>query len=175
MDGEDQRIKELLRKSREGDEKSFEEIVKIYTSPLFRLVYQVTLNYADTEEILQETFYRFFLAIKRVKDQDPFPFLRQIALRRSYTFLKKKRAEVSLEELPEEETKELSIEGKSIEIKEIYQFANSLPPKRRMVFILREILGFEDSEISKELKISETTIRRHSQIAKEELKKKFNF
>lgn len=174
MNGEEQKIEDLLRKSREGDEKSFEEIVKIYTSPLFRLVYQITLNYADTEEILQETFYRFFLAIKRVREGDPFPFLRQIALRRSYTFLKRKKNELSLEELPQESL-ELSIEGKSIELKEIYQFANSLPPKRKMVFILREILGFEDSEISKELKISETTIRRHSQIAKEEMKKKFKF
>jgi RNA polymerase sigma-70 factor (ECF subfamily) len=174
MDGEAQRINDLLKSSREGDEKSFEELVGIFTPPLFRLIYQITLNYADTEEILQETFYRFFLAIKRVKEGDPFPFLRQIAIRRSYTFLKKRKTEISLEEIKEEST-EISIEGNTLEIKEIYQFANSLPPKRRLVFILREILGFDDAEISKELKISETTIRRHSQIAKEEMKKKFKF
>ncbi len=173
MNGESQRIKDLLKESQKGDEKSFEELVHLFTPPLFRLIYQITLNYADTEEILQETFYRFFLAIKRVKEGDPFPFLRQIALRRSYTFLKKRKVEISFEDLPEEAV-ELSIEGNFLEVKEIYQFANTLPPKRRIVFILREILGFDDSEISKGLKISETTIRRHSQIAKEELKKKFN-
>ncbi|MCX7829609.1 MAG: RNA polymerase sigma factor [Acidobacteria bacterium] len=173
MNGEDHLIQQLLKKTQEGDEKSFEELVKIFTPSLFRLVYQITLNYADTEEILQETFYRFFLAIKRVKEGDPFPFLRQIAIRRSYTFIKKRKMEISFEELPEE-SKEFIVEGKPLEIKEIYQFASSLPAKRRIVFILREILGFEDEEISKELKISETTVRRHSQIAREELKKKFN-
>lgn len=174
MNGELQRINDLLKESQKGNEKSFEELVRIFTPHLFRLIYQITLNYADTEEILQETFYRFFLAIKRVKEGDPFPFLRKIALRRSYTFLKKRKIEVSFEEIPEE-SKELSIEGKSLVVREIYQFANSLPPKRRIVFILREILGFDDAEISKELNISETTIRRHSQMAKDELKKKFGF
>lgn len=171
MEERESEIVEYLERAKCGDEKAFEKIVELYTPLLYRLVYQITLNQADTEEIVQEAFYRFYLALKRLKERDPFPFLRKIALRRTYTFLKKKKIEVSFEDLSEEE-KEFPIDGFNYELKEIYDFANALPPKRRMVFILRDILGFEDEEIAKELKISQITIRRHSQIAKEELRKR---
>ena len=142
------------------------------TFSLFRIVFQMVLNHSDVEEILQETFYRFFLALKRVKDTDPYPFLKQIAVRRSYTFLKSRKNEVSFDEIPEQSA-ELVVQGKSLGIREIYDFAYTLPPKRRIVFILREIMGMEDGEIARELGISETTVRRHAQMARDEFKGRF--
>lgn len=170
MSGEELNKIEVLKKAQEGDEKAFEELVNLHYNPLYRVVYQMAPNSADVEEILQETFYRFYLSLKRLKQQDPFPFLRQIAIRRTYTFLAGKKKEMAFEEIPET-SKELLVEGAGIDLREIYAFAGGLPAKRRMVFILREILGFEDKEISAELGVSEVTVRRHAQMAKEELKK----
>jgi RNA polymerase sigma-70 factor, ECF subfamily len=161
----------LLKKARAGDDRAFEELVNACYSSLYRIVFQMVPNSADVEEILQETFYRFYLSLKKIRDTDPFPYIRQIAIRRTYTFLGKRRAEVSFEEIPEN-SPELMIEGKQFELRELYGFAAELAPKRRMIFMLREILGFDDSEISKELGISEITVRRHAQLAKDELKKK---
>lgn len=175
MSGEKKEIVELIKLASLGDERSFEEIVKITSPTLFRLIYQIIPNYSDVEEILQETFYRFFISLKRVKEVDPLPFLRKIAIRRAYTFLKKRKMEVSFDEIEELESN-FTIDGKSIELREIYEFAFKLSPKRRIVFILKDILGFEYEEIAKGLKISETTVRRHSQLAREELhRKKGNF
>ena len=171
MSEDEEKIVKLIKLAKEGDENAFEQIVATYSSQLFRLVYQIVLNYSDSEEILQETYYRFFLSLKRVKDQDPFPFIRKIALRRSYTFLKRRKKEISFDEIPEIESN-FVVDGKNLELKEIYEVAYKLSPKRRIVFILKEILGFEYEEIAKEVGISETTVRRHYQLAKEEIQRK---
>ncbi len=160
----------LLREAQKGDEKAFEQLVKACYSSLYRTVFQMVPNGADVEEILQETFYRFFLSLKKVRETDPTPYLRQIAIRRTYTFLGKRRAEISLDDLPEN-VPELIIEGRGFDVRDLYGFSSKLPPKRRIIFLLREVLGFDDAEISRELGISEVTVRRHAQMAKEEMRK----
>lgn len=171
MDGAGTDKTALLREAQKGDEKAFEQLVNICYNSLYRTVFQMVPNRADVEEILQETFYRFYLSLKRVRETDPTPYLRQIAVRRTYTFLGKKRTEVSFDDIPEN-VPELVIEGRPFELRDLYEFASGLAPKRRMIFMLREILGYEDAEISRELGISEVTVRRHAQLAKDELRKK---
>jgi len=171
MGGAGPDIISLLKEAQKGDEKAFEKLVNACYSSLYRTVFQMVPNRADVEEILQETFYRFYLSLKKARETDPLPYLRQIAIRRTYTFLGKRKAEVSLDEIPEN-LPELVIEGKELGLKNIYEFASGLPPKRRIIFILREVLGYADDEISREMGISEVTVRRHAQLAKEELKSK---
>lgn len=170
MNGADTSKIVLLREAQKGDEKAFEQLVNACYSSLYRTVFQMVPNSADVEEILQETFYRFFLSLKKVRETDPLPYLRQIAIRRTYTFLGKRRAEISLDDLPEN-VPELVIEGRGFDLRDLYGFSSKLPPKRRIIFLLREVLGFEDAEISRELGISEVTVRRHAQMAKEEMRK----
>ncbi|HNQ77065.1 MAG TPA: RNA polymerase sigma factor [Acidobacteriota bacterium] len=170
MNGADSDKIVLLREAQKGDEKAFEQLVKACYSSLYRTVFQMVPNGADVEEILQETFYRFFLSLKKVRETDPTPYLRQIAIRRTYTFLGKRRAEISLDDLPEN-VPELIIEGRGFDVRDLYGFSSKLPPKRRIIFLLREVLGFDDAEISRELGISEVTVRRHAQMAKEEMRK----
>ena len=170
MNGADTSKIVLLREAQKGDEKAFEQLVNACYSPLYRTVFQMVPNRADVEEILQETFYRFFLSLKKVRETDPLPYLRQIAIRRTYTFLGKRRTEISFDDLPEN-VPELVIEGRGFDLRDLYGFSSKLPPKRRIIFLLREVLGFEDAEISRELGISEVTVRRHAQMAKEEMRK----
>jgi len=170
MNGADSDKIVLLREAQKGDEKAFEQLVKACYSSLYRTVFQMVPNGADVEEILQETFYRFFLSLKKVRETDPTPYLRQIAIRRTYTFLGKRRAEISLDDLPEN-VPELIIEGRGFDVRDLYGFSSKLPPKRRIIFLLREVLGFDDAEISRKLSISEMTVRRHAQMAKEEMRK----
>lgn len=170
MNGADTSKIVLLREAQKGDEKAFEQLVNTCYSSLYRTVFQMVPNNADVEEILQETFYRFFLSLKKVRETDPTPYLRQIAIRRTYTFLGKRRTEISFDDLPEN-IPELVIEGRGFDLRDLYGFSSKLPPKRRIIFLLREVLGFDDTEISRELGISEVTVRRHAQMAKEEMRK----
>jgi RNA polymerase sigma-70 factor (ECF subfamily) len=163
-----------IREAKKGDEQAFERLVEAYYRPLFRLVFQMVPNRQDTEDILQDTYFRFFKALKRVDPEgDPFPFLRTIAVRRTYSFLSRdRRAEVALDDLPED-LPQLTVVGHACEVKTLYRWVQALPPAQRLVFLLREVLGVQDAEISKMMGIREVTVRRHASLARQALEKGF--
>lgn len=162
----------FVERARKGDEQAFASLVDACYGLLFRLVYQMVPNRADTEDILQDTFFRFFQAVHRVKPcQDPFPFLRTIAVRRTYSLLGRGgRGNVSLEDLPEG-LPELAIQGHQYEIRTLYRWADTLPRAQRLVFLLRDVLGIEDAEIGRLMGIREVTVRRHASLARQALER----
>lgn len=131
-------------------------------------------RHQDAEDILQETFFRFYRSLARVDpEQDPYPFLRTIAVRRTYSFLRKeRRRELPLDDLPED-LPELSVSGHSLPVKTLYSWAQTLPPSQRIVFLLRDVLGVGDAEIAKLAGIREVTVRRHASLARQALEKRF--
>lgn len=163
-----------LALARGGDEGAFAELMRAYYPRLFRVVFEMVPCREDTEEILQESFFRFYKSLGRLRDgENPFPFLRTIAVRRTYTHLRSRRVfTVSLEDLPEN-LPELAIEGATLGVPELYAWAAGLPPKRRLVFLLREVEGFETAEIASMMGLSEVTVRRHASLAAEEFRRKF--
>jgi RNA polymerase sigma-70 factor, ECF subfamily len=163
-----------LEAARREDQGAFTNLVNHYYAPLFRLVFQMLPCAQDVEEILQDTFFRFYKALGRIREgEDPFPFLRTVAVRRTYTFLKRHRAEsAALQDLPDD-LADLSVQGFSVSVDSLYRWASGLPAQRRLVFLLREVLGVEDAEIARLLDIREVTVRRHASLAKEQLEKDF--
>ncbi len=161
-----------VREAKAGREEAFERLVKTYYAPLFRLVFQMVPSAQDAEDILQESFYRFYRSLPRLRDgEDPFPFLRTIAVRRTYSFLRGRRPEaLSLDDLPED-LPALSVEGHPMEVRTLYRWAATLPAQRRLVFIMRDVLGMEDAQIADILSVSEVTVRRHGALAREALEK----
>jgi len=161
------RTAEWLKKAKNGDDDAFGQLLKSLYRRAFITVFEIVPSYQDTEEILQDSFYRFYRSLKKLReDEDPFYFLRRIAIRRAYTHLKKRRDQISLEDIPED-TPQLTVADRELSPKDAYRWARELAPKQRMVFILREIMGLQDSEIAAALGISETTVRRHASLAKE--------
>jgi len=161
-----------LAAAKAGDEEAFRSLLTLYYPALFRLVFQMVPRAEDAEEILQDTFYRFYRALARLRaDEDPFPFLRTIAVRTTYSFLKHhRRRHLSLEELPEE-LAHLPVQELHVEVATLYRWAARLPPQQRMVFLLREVLGVEDAAIADMLGIREPTVRRHASLAREAFKR----
>jgi len=167
-------IQGWLEAARRGDASAFESLVGAYQRPVFRLVFQMVPSREDAEDILQETFFRFYLALGRLRPgEDPLPFLRTVAVRRTYTFLRHHRhRHESLEDLPEN-LPQLAVQGLQLDVKEIYRWAEGLPEARRLVFLLREVLGVEDAEVARLMGIRQPTVRRHAQLAFQDLKKTF--
>jgi RNA polymerase sigma-70 factor, ECF subfamily len=167
-------VQAWLSAARKGDEEAFACVVKFYYASLFRLVFQMVPCAQDVEDILQDSFFRFYKALGRLKpDEDPFPFLRTVSVRRTYSFLKHRKAEnLALEDLPEN-LPELSVYGRATEVQELYRWAGKLPAQQRLVFLMREVLGIGDAEIARLLDIREATVRRHASLAREALTKQF--
>jgi RNA polymerase sigma-70 factor (ECF subfamily) len=157
-----------------GNQDAFSMLVETYYPSLFRLVFQIVPQRQDAEDILQETFFRFFQAIRRVDPgQDPFPFLKTIAVRRTCSFLSSdRRRHVSLDELPED-LPELAVLGLTLGVRTLYSWAQTLPPAQRLVFLLREVLGVADQEIARMSGLREITVRRHASLARQALERRF--
>lgn len=155
-----------------GDQEAFSRLVALYYPPLFRLVYQMVPHREDVEDILQDSFFRFFRALRRVlPEQDPYPFLKTIAVRRTYSFLRRdRRREIPLDDLPDN-LPQLEVLGQPYDVRALYAWAQSLPPSRRLVFLLREVLGVGDAEIARLAGIGQVTVRRHASLARQALEK----
>lgn len=158
---------EWLGAAQEGDEVAFERLLRHYYRPLFRLVFQVVPNAEDTEEILQDAFFRFYRSLGRLRPgEDPYPFLKAVAVRRAYTFLRRRRKLPDMEPLPEG-AGELRVEGRPFDPGRLYHWAWGLAPRRRLVFLLREVMGLPDGEVARLLGIGEVTVRRHASLARQ--------
>ena len=167
-------VERWIASAREGDEGAFAELMRAYYPRLFKTVFEMVPSREDAEEVLQETFFRFYKSLGRLREgEDPFPFLRTNAIRRTYTSLKSRRVStVSLEDLPEN-LPELAIVGITLGVADLYGWADTLPPKRRMVFLLREVEGFETVEVARMMGLMEATVRRHASIAAQEFRARF--
>ena len=89
------------RRSRRGDVSPppFEELVKMYSDRIFRLVYTKVGDYHDAMDIVQEIFYRAYRGYSNFRGEaQPYTWLYRIALNTTMRFLsKRKRKEVDIE------------------------------------------------------------------------------
>lgn len=172
--GDAEDIGSWIARARQGDEAAFADLMRAFYPALFKVVFEMVPSREDAEEILQETFFRFYKSLGRLREgENPFPFLRTIAVRRTYTHLQSRRVStVSLDDLPEN-LPELAVVGVTLGVADLYRWADTLPPKRRLVFLLREVEGLETVEIAGMMGIRETTVRRHASIAAQEFRDRF--
>jgi RNA polymerase sigma-70 factor (ECF subfamily) len=70
---------ELVERARRGDERAYEELVRIHQGIAFRTAYLVAGSAADAEDAAQEGFVKAFRALGRFRRGAPFrPWLLQI-------------------------------------------------------------------------------------------------
>ena len=62
----------LVEQMISGDEKAFEDIVEIYYGKALRLAYLISGNYADSQDIVQETFINCFKNASKIREPQHF-------------------------------------------------------------------------------------------------------
>jgi len=165
---------DLVERARRGDTRAFDELVGKYTPKLYGLVYHMTSNREDTNDILQDVFAKAYRSIKRFRGKSSFyTWIYSIATNMTLNFLKKRnrRRTMSLDDV------DLSIENdqdfieatsksdpvREANISELQERLNmamqQLSVDHRAVVTMFDIQGMPHSEISKILGVSEGTVR----------------
>src|SRR5947208_13520935 len=91
---EDQR---LVARAQEGDASAFDELVVKYTPRLYGLVYNMTSNHEDTNDLLQDIFAKAYKAIRGFRGKSSFyTWIHSIAVNMTLNFLKKRSRRYSL-------------------------------------------------------------------------------
>ncbi len=94
----------LILAAQGGDTRAFEQLVRAYQRPIYRLAGGIPRNAADADDLAQETFVRAYQAIGRFRVGEPiYPWLSRIAINLAYSLFRrrKRRPETALEPLIE--------------------------------------------------------------------------
>ncbi|MFM8457784.1 MAG: sigma-70 family RNA polymerase sigma factor, partial [Chthoniobacterales bacterium] len=82
---------DLVAQTQAGDPRAFDQLVRKYSSRLYGLVYNMTSNHEDTNDLLLDIFAKAYRSIKGFKGKSSFyTWLHTIATNMTINFLKKR-------------------------------------------------------------------------------------
>ena len=174
----------LVDKARDGDMTAYEELVRRYQGRIYGLVYNMTSNKEDAEDLVQDVFVKAYKSLDKFQGKSSFyTWVYRIAVNRTINFIKrgKKKRTLSLNDTEsgierdpayvELSSKESPIRDASIsEIKEkLNEALQKLSEKHRTVVVLHDIQGVPHDEIGKMLGCSSGTVRSRLFYARQQL------
>lgn len=146
----------------------FDRIYELYNKDLFRLIFNYTLNVADSKDILQDTFLKYYQNMSKISKDDVEikKWLMRVAINKSKDYKKFywHRNIVSIEE-------NRAIFKRSDDNFEMFELLNKIDKKYRIPMFLYYYDGYKISEIASILNISESAIKMRLSRAKKILKK----
>jgi RNA polymerase sigma-70 factor (ECF subfamily) len=166
--------RELVARTQEGDASAFDDLVVKYTPRLYGLVYNMTSNHEDTNDLLQDIFAKAYKAIRGFRGKSSFyTWIHSIAVNMTLNFLKKRsrRYQLSLDDVDasiqnDKEFLEATASSSPVreaDLSELQKRLNEammkLSDEHRAVVTMFHIQGMPHAEISKILNVSEGTVR----------------
>lgn len=159
--------KNLILLIKNGDESAFRQIYDRYRTRIVGFAYRFLKNEDDAEEILQETFIRFWQARNKLDHSfTAAPLLFTISRRLVLNELRKiAKSEKAVAQLLEKSEALDPLSQDIIEAKEIDEKSKEaldyLSPQQKTVFCLSRYEGLSHDEIAEQLQISPNTVNNH--------------
>jgi RNA polymerase sigma-70 factor (ECF subfamily) len=165
---------------------NFESIVKQNQEKVRNICFRYVNNVDDADDIAQEVFIQVFESISHFREEAQIStWIYRIAVNKSLDFIRSKNRkkrfaqltslfksdeEESIIEIPSFETPDKELDKK--ERREVVNFAlNKLPENQKTVIVLSKYEGFSNSEISKIMDLSLSTVEALMHRAKKNLHK----
>ena len=153
---------DIVEQCKANDRKAQMQLYKQYCKGMFCVAMRYVQNSDDAEDVIQESFIKAFQKIHQFKGEVTFgAWLKRIVINKSIDFLKsRKQRRVELDEnyLHLSEDEDWTVE-RDITIDQVKLAIGQLPEKYKYVVMMFLIEGFDHSEISQVLKLTETTSR----------------
>jgi RNA polymerase sigma-70 factor (ECF subfamily) len=165
---------QLVARTQEGDVAAFDDLVVKYTPRLYGLIYNMTSNHEDTNDLLQDVFSKAYKSIRGFRGKSSFyTWIHSIAVNMTLNFLKKRgrRFNLSLDDIDASiqndkeflELTQTSSPVREADLAELQVRLNEammkLSEEHRAVVTMFHIQGMPHAEISKILRVSEGTVR----------------
>ncbi len=175
---------ELVRRAQKEDLQAYDELMQRHQSKIYGLIYNMTSNQQDTEDLIQEVFIKGFQVIKRFKGKSSFyTWIYRIAVNRTINFVKKRRirSALSLNDMDQAvESDPAYVELSSREsplrdttLAELQEKLNTalqtLSEKHRAVVVMHDIQGIPHEEIGRMMGCSSGTVRSRLFYARKQL------
>ncbi|CAN5429885.1 RNA polymerase sigma factor RpoE [soil metagenome] len=166
--------KDLVSRSQQGDTAAFDALVVKHAPKLYGLIYHMTSNHEDTNDLLQDVFAKAYRSLKRFRGQSSFyTWIYSIATNMTLNHLKKRnrRKMLSLDDIDSHvehdrefiESTAVNTPVREADLHDLQKRLNDammrLSDDHRAVVTMFDIQGMPHAEISKILGVSEGTVR----------------
>ncbi len=153
---------ETLAMAQTGDTTAFAALVTAHQSMVFSLALHVLRNRTSAEDLAQEVFLELYRSLPRLESAaHVVSWLRRVTSHRCIDEIRRRRhrPEFQVEELPDRGsapvTRELFLADR------LEHLLHELPPRARMVVVLRFQEELEPSEIANALNMPVNTVKSH--------------
>ncbi len=175
---------QLVNRARNGDLRSYDELIKRYQERIYATVYHMTSNHEDANDLAQDSFIKAFQALKSFKGGSSFyTWLYRIAVNKTINFLKqrKNRQHMSLNDLDfnTEHNPDLvalisdKTPRRDAGLAELQEKLNAallkLSEHHRMAVVLHDVQGLSHEEIAKVMHCNIGTVRSRLFYARQQL------
>ena len=158
----------LIRRFVEGDDHAFSEVVKLYQHRLIKNAEAILGDQNEAQDMVQEAFINAYFHRQSFRgDSALYTWLYRILYNLCISTLRRKKNLKLVQTDNYDETINLPSKEPTpfdeVERREIRDYVNKaleeLPPRQRMVFVMRQIDGLKHSEIAGIMDISEGSVK----------------
>lgn len=152
-------VEEQVKLAAKGDEKAFEYLMNLYKEGLYRTAFAYVKNEQDAIDILQETVYKAYISIDKLKEPKYFKtWLTKILINTSIDYVKKNKKIVYIfEDVP---VNLAHSEVNAIDEKlDILNSIDKLEDKYKNVVVLKYFQDLTITEISEVLNCPAGTVK----------------
>jgi RNA polymerase sigma-70 factor (ECF subfamily) len=153
----------LVVAAKGGDRRAFDELVRRTYVDTYTLALRLTADEEDARDVVQESYLRAWRGLARFRGDAQFStWMYRITANAAYTALKRRRrhrfetldglahepVELHPDALPEDAAESTALLG------QLEVALDTLPPKLRVLVVLKDVYGLSHEEIADELGIS---------------------
>lgn len=153
---------ELIRRAQQGDLRAYGALVRRYEERMFYTAYRILHHREDAEDCLQETFLRVWDHLRELADVRAFQlWVYRILSNQALDILRRRERHQEGLDLYESEVIHLArvsspaspreLLRRSREVERIERAIEELPPRQKLVFVLRHFQGLKLAEIAEVL------------------------
>jgi len=162
----EEELLEIIKKAQGGDQEAFQEIVQRYKVQVAGIAYRMVGDYEDAKDISQMVFVKIYQNLHRFDTTKKLStWLYRITINASIDFIRKFRKhklEVLDNIIGELKEKKNDVEGvyqRGLIRLAVDEALESLNPKQRSVFVLRDLEGLDIKEVSQVTGMPQATVR----------------
>ncbi len=166
---------ELVRRSIQGEQDAFEDLVRKYQDAVYGLAFHLTGNFADAQDIAQQTFVTAYLRLSQLRYPDKFAsWLNKITVNESVSWLRKRQSIVQHQRrmvylscpvpTPHQEFEQKELDAA------VRKALGSLSEKNRLAVTLYYIDGLSQREVASFLGASTSAVENRISRARKQLK-----
>lgn len=169
--------KDLIESCKEGSRKAQYLLYQQYSKAMFNICYRMMNSREEAEDMLQESFTECFLKLETFRYESTFgAWLKKIVIHKCINELKRKKTELVFSEnlsifknqdIEYNEQEEVEI---NYSVQKVISAMEQLSDGYRVIFSLYLLEGYDHTEISEILGISESTSKTQYMRAKHKLK-----